>query len=122
MFSAWLAESGEDVNFENKPVEILSQLLRRFYGEVRDQKGNRYNHNTLRGIRSAISRHLQNPPYNKKIDIQSNIEFKQANFVFDGYLKENKRQGKDKTKHKDHIEDEDWKQLHKSEAMSGSTL
>ena len=62
----------------------------------------------MRSIRASINRHLQSPPNNLQIDITRDSAFKQANQVFDGYLKQNKRDGLDTTVHKEVINDEDW--------------
>lgn len=77
----------------------------------------------MRGIRSAINRHLQNPPHNKALDIIRDPykQFMSSNHVFDGYLKMNKEEGGDTTTHKAPITDGDWKKLHNSDTMATNT-
>ena len=92
--------------FEKKSTHKLAEFLRRFYGELHDPRGEKYSHNTMHGIRAGINGNLTNPHHNLKIYVKAD-EFKHANQVFDGYLKENKREGQDETKHKESINDDD---------------
>ena len=116
--SAWLEENDMDKEFEAKEAEDLGQLLKRFYAEARDKDGNTYSPNSMKSIIASINRHLQQPPLNRSIDITKDREFKSANFVFQVYLKVNKLDGKDVTKHKDPISDADWLKLQNSDELS----
>ena len=42
--------------------EELSQVLRRFYGEINNKHGNPYSKSALIGIRAGLNQHLQGPP------------------------------------------------------------
>ena len=118
IFSDWLLERGESLEFEQKSATELSALLRRFYGEVRTKTGKPYSRSSLIGLRSAIQRHLEGPPYNRTIDIIHDSEFKPANLVFTGRLKVNRADGNDVTRHKDPIEPGDVRKMYESKVLS----
>ena len=119
ILSDWRKENGIERDFEKESTIDLVKHLRRFYGEARTTEGNRYNANTIRGIRSSIARHLKN---NKRdVDILKGKEFEQANMVFEGYLKRNKAEGLDKTKHHETLSNADWAKLHDSIHLSTET-
>ena len=101
LFKDWLMSRQELPNFEILPAKELSALLRRFYAEARTKTGTPYSRTAMQSIRSAIQRHLLRPPYNRTISIISDPDFKPANLVFTGRLKQNRAEGHDKTKHKD---------------------
>ena len=92
--STWLEKNDMDKEFGAKEAEVLGQLLKRFYSEARDKDGNTYSHNLMKSIRASINHHLQQTPHNRFIDITKDREFTSANFVFQGYLKVNKLDGK----------------------------
>ena len=110
-----------DVNFEQEDLAQLNTMLKRFYAEARDQKGEKYSYNTMKSLRAGINRHLQQPPYNRSMDICKDKDFKSANQVYDGYLKLDKIEGKDVTKHKTMITDADWSKLQNSELLNISS-
>ncbi len=120
-FLDWILDTNQDVAFQDLSPTELAKLLRRFYAEVRNKEGQQYNHNTMKSIRASINRHLTSPPYNKPIDICKDSVFKEANNVFQGILKENKRTGNDKTKKTQAICKADWLKLHSSPAVLANT-
>lgn len=77
------------------PAVELAALLRQFYAEVRKQNGDEYSRNALCGIRSAIHRHITSAPFHRQLNIMRGAEFKSANNVLVGMLKQLKRDGKD---------------------------
>ena len=97
--------------------ESLSQVLRRFYCEAKPKEtqhrtkslgehATTYHKNTMKNIRAAINRHLQDKGRN--IDIIRGPAFKSANNTLDGLLKEQTRAGMSRpTQHKEIIEEED---------------
>ena len=93
-------------------------MLRQFYGEVRKRDGTEYSKNALMGIRSAIHRHITSAPHHRSFNIMKDPEFKAANNVLIGTLKQQKRQGKNKTKSLVAITPEDMKKLFDSGVMS----
>ena len=114
----WLTNRREDADFELKPADVLAALLRRFYAEARTLKGLPYSRPAMISIRSAIQRHLIQPPFNRTISIISDREFKPANLVFTGRLKVNREEGNDTTKHKDVIEPGDIARLYDTDTLS----
>ena len=119
--SAWLKETSRKEDFESDAPKDLNTTLRNFYGEVRNQEGKEYNHNSMRSIRSGINRHLQSHPHERAIDIIKDKDFNSANNIFDGYLKKCKAEGLDATEHKATLTDKDWKTLHDSKVLSTAT-
>jgi hypothetical protein len=61
---------------------------------------------------------LVSAPYNRKIDIRTDREFIVANQVYEGKIKDLKRQGKDTTQHKKAINEEDMKRMYSSGVLS----
>jgi integrase len=115
IFSDWRKSAGLTEEFEKESVADLAKHLYRFYGEARTKDGETYSKSSMRGIRAAINRHMRNK--HRNIDLVKDSEFSEANMVFDGYLKEIRREGKDTSKHHDTLTDADWKKLHESEAL-----
>ena len=97
-YTEWRLSRNMSGNFEELPVEDLSAQLRHFYGEVRKIDGTPYSKNALAGLRSALHRHITGPPWHRKLNIMHDAEFKAANNVLMGVLKQQKRTGQDKTK------------------------
>ena len=108
----------KDVNFEKLDPSELSTLLRQFYAEVRTKNNAPYSRSSLIGLRAAIQRHLESPPYNVTFNIITDNVFKPANIVFSGRLKLNKIQGKDTTTHKTPIQRGDMEKLYSSNVLS----
>ena len=75
----------------------------------------------MQSIRSAIQRHIISPPHNRTISIVSDADFKPANLVFTGRLKQNRADGNDVTKHKDAIEPGDIVQMYASGTLSNES-
>ena len=102
MILDWLFSEGLDVQFEEMDKTNLAEILRRFYPSARqksddDNEGKSYAKQSFINIRSAINRHLQLPPHNKTWDLVEDSEFKAANRVFSGKLR-----NKNKIKTKEH--------------------
>ena len=111
----------EEIEFENKNSKELCSLLRRFYAEARTKAGKPYSRTAMQSIRAALQRHIISPPYNRTISIVSDAEFKPANLVFNGRLKQNRAAGHDTTKHKDAIEPGDIIKMYSSGTLSNKT-
>lgn len=82
--SEWLVETGRDTNFEELDKKNLAATLRIFYPSACQGNGQPYQKQSLINVRSAINRHLQNPPHNKIWNIMRDPEFIAANKVFAG--------------------------------------
>lgn len=92
--------------------EVLSEKLGRFYCEARPKPGeisatpNEYHKNTLKNIRAGINRYLGD--INRNIDIVNEKEFRRANKLLDGLLKDRMASGISKpTQHKEIVEEGD---------------
>lgn len=73
-------------DFEGLSVDVLADMLRRFYGEVRTQATAKkpselYSKSGLRALRYGIQRHLQMPPYGKDYNLVRDRVFMEANQV-----------------------------------------
>ena len=102
--------------------EALCLILTKFYCEVKPQdpekrsntmpehQANIYHQNSMCNIRSAINRHIQDK--GRSIDIVRDPQFKAANRIFSGILKERKRDGSSRpTSHKEIINYADLKKI-----------
>ena len=100
--------------------EELSQVLRRFYGEItgNNKHGNPYSKSVLIGIRAGLNRHLQGPPTNRAINIATDKLFLPANKVFTGRLRMLRSAGLDTSSHKSIIPPGDVKKLYQSRVLS----
>ena len=112
----------EFLNFESVIPEVLAQKLRRFYCEAKPKntakraedltlaQSENYHKNSLKSIRSAINRHLQD--LGRSIDIVRDKEFKSANNTLDGMLKTMTKTGASRaTNHKAIIHAEDLERI-----------
>ena len=75
----------------------INVILARFYASVRTQGGNHYSRSGLVNIRAGLNRHLNSDPFFREMDLMNSPTFKQANDVFDGQCRLNKRAGLDIT-------------------------
>lgn len=120
IISGWLSENGFDKQFDDLEVEILNSRLMVFYASLQTDKGNAYSKSSLIGIRSAISRHLNSPPFNRKINLIKDMEFMTSNHVFLGLITMLKRDGKDVTVHKKALSEGDIEKLYSSGVFSSA--
>jgi len=75
----------------------LATVLRKFYAEARKKDGQMYSKNSLCSVRFALSRHVKQE---LNVDIIKDVEFKEANRVYEAQCVELKKQGLAKTEHK----------------------
>ena len=120
-FSEYLREIDEPDNFEYYDVPKLADVLRKFYGSVRNKSGDLYSRSGYVSLRAAINRYLTSPPYNKTINIMKDREFMAANQVFTGVLRKMREDGKDTTKHKSAISEGDFRKMYDSGVLSDAT-
>jgi hypothetical protein len=120
LFSDWLQERHNSTAFEDLPPETLNTLLRQFYAEVQTKDGKKYSRSAYVNIRNGINRHLNSPPFLRKINIIQDRDYAPANQVFTAVLKELRRQGLDTTKHKAVIEHNDIEKMYKSGTLSNT--
>ena len=89
--------------------EKIGEVLECYFVDVRTKGGDMYSRNSYVSAKAAIQRWLS---ASMTINIFTDPEFKRANAVLDGLLKEKKRQGLEApVKHKDAISDADWKKI-----------
>ena len=72
----------------------LNKCLEKLYVSARKQDGTHYNKKSLTSIRSALDRHLRNPPYNKPFSIIGDSSFSGANKTLNNLLKTLAKTGK----------------------------
>ena len=88
----------------------LDNSLSQFYIEARSKRGEEYSKSSLISFRNAIERHLNNPPYNKSLKLNS-AAFTNSNRMLNAKIKSLKKQGKENVQHKDAIPVDDLKKL-----------
>lgn len=108
MYQEWsIKRNGFEIDMEKVAPEELALSLDKFYVEVRPKPSNTadqdlYHRNSFLSIRAGINRFLSD--IHRNIDIARDKEFKTANGVIDGMLKERTKTGLSKTtKHKEVI-------------------
>ncbi|XP_031575437.1 uncharacterized protein LOC116309046 [Actinia tenebrosa] len=94
----------------------LNDILRRFYAEARNQKGEEYSRSSLLGFRNAVERHFA--VNGKAMKLTSNPAFYSSNKILESKLKVNKREQKQNTKHKLVIEPADVSKVKKNPFLS----
>ena len=86
-FEKWCDKRKLKVDFNCvTPVE-LNELLRKFYAEVKSEKGQPLTPSTLTGIRAAIHRQLTSAPISRSMNIMQDSEFLSANKMFEAKCK-----------------------------------
>ena len=93
LFSEWLVSRSLPGEFEELPVDNFADILRQFYAEVRNHKGEPYGKSALINLRASIQRHISSPPYYCTVNIMKDRDFIPANHVLQGVLKTNRLQG-----------------------------
>ncbi|XP_069134253.1 uncharacterized protein KIAA1958-like [Argopecten irradians] len=105
-------ERGLQETFELLSESDLCTLLKDFFTNVRNKKGELYSKSSICAIRQGIRRYLQEPPHNKTFDIINDPVFKGANQVFISMLKMTRAEGKGTVTHKKAIPAGDLQKLY----------
>lgn len=92
--------------------------MRRFYGELVNKDGKAYSRSSTVSIRGAIQRHLTGAEFQRVINLVSGPNFKSANDVLSGALKEMKKEGLDHSKSYPPINDTDISLLYSTGTLS----
>ena len=98
--SDFLVSSGRNAEFERHSDEELADNLRHFYAGVRQKpknaegQGKDYSRSAYRNMRSGLQRYLVSPPINRRIDLRTDNVFRGANQVYEGRIKQLKKEGK----------------------------
>ncbi|KAK2564350.1 hypothetical protein P5673_011775 [Acropora cervicornis] len=95
---------------EQMDEKQLDNSLSQFYIEARSKRGEEYSKSSLISFRNAIERHLNNPPYNKSLKLNS-VAFTISNRMLNAKIKSLKKQGKENVQHKAAIPVDDLKKL-----------
>ena len=81
-----------------------------FYIEARSKREEEHSKSSLSSFRNAIERHLNNPPYDKSLKLNS-AAFTNSNRMLNVKIKSLKKQDKENVQHKDAIPVDDLKKL-----------
>lgn len=92
------------------PAE-LNEILRRFYAEVKTSKKTDLTASALTCIRAAIHRSITGQPISRPINILKDVEFTQANKMFEVVCKSYYKRGNPKPQRKNPIEAGDMEKL-----------
>ena len=101
---------------EEMSNEQLDNSLSQFYTEARSKKGEEYSKSSLITFRNAVERHLNNPPYNRSLKLNSST-FSNSNRMLNAKIKSLKQQGKENV-HKQAIPVDDLKKLKAGPVLS----
>ena len=107
-------ENQIDTHFKDLPIDELAEILRKFYGTMQSKKGTPYSSSGMINIRAGINRYLREPPHKKNFDLMENKEFKQANLVLSGRMRDNKEKGLDVSQPREPMDPEDLEKLFKN--------
>ena len=89
--------------------------------DARKVDGEQYKCSSLENVRHSLNRYLNQPPYNKNIDIIKDREFTDANVNFKAAMAELKGSGLGSTDHYPIIDENDIKLLYASMYLSPKT-
>jgi len=91
----------------------LSEILRKFFVEVKTEKGQVLTPGALTGIRAAIHHHPTCAPLSRNINILQDSEFMSANKMFEAKAKLFTKENNAKPKHKSSIQSGDMPKLNR---------
>ena len=79
----------KNVSVDHKTVSPTdwSEILRKFFAEGKQRKGQALTPSVLTGIKAAFHRHLTCAPFSRNIDILQDSEFISANKMFEAKAK-----------------------------------
>ena len=89
----------------------LSEILQKFFAEVKTEKGQALTPSALTGIRAAIHRHLTCTLLSRNINILQDSKFMSANKMFEAKAKLFTKENDAKPKHKSSIQSGDMQKL-----------
>jgi hypothetical protein len=81
-------------------IVVLYGILQDFYANVRTSSGDCYSKSSLVAIHQGIRRYLQELPYNRDIDIVTDMKLKKANDALSKIYAKKCRQGGKGVQHK----------------------
>ena len=80
-------EEKNSVDLKTVSPTDLSEILRKFFAEVKTEKGQALTSSALTGIRAAIHRHVTYAPLSRNINILQDNEFISVNKMFEAKAK-----------------------------------
>ena len=86
-FEKWCKKRQISVNLKAVSPADFSEILRKFFAEVKTEKGEALTPSALTGIRPVIHRHLTCTPLSRNINILQDGEFMSANKMFEAKAK-----------------------------------
>ena len=89
----------------------LGEFLRKFFAEVKIEKGQALTPSALSGVRAAIHRHLTCAPLSRNISILQDSKLMSANKMFEGKAKLSTKENNAKPKHKSSIQSGDMQKI-----------
>lgn len=120
-FMGWLESQGLQVDLSTVRKSKLNELLRHFYGSVRNCKGDLYGTASYIALRAGLNRYFKDPHVGRPVCLMRDAEFKSANKVFLGILKRIKKSSGEVMLHHQAISSHDLHILRDSRAMDTST-
>ena len=102
-FEKWCDKRKLKVDFNCVTPAELNEILRKFYAEVKSEKGQPLTPSTLTGIRAAIHRQLTSAPISRGMNILQDSEFISANKMFEAKCKLYTKEMNPKPAHKSSI-------------------
>ncbi|XP_064189873.1 uncharacterized protein kctd1 isoform X2 [Anguilla rostrata] len=121
IFREYLNEKSKSPDFETMDKETLCEVLGSFYAEARSKSGQLYSKSSLIGIRSALNRHLNEPPYCRNLDLSKDPELRSANLTLAAVIRKLEEQGACPVVQKQAITRADLKKLYTSSAFNTNT-
>ena len=112
-FKKWCKKRNNSVHLKTVSPTELSEILRKFYAEVKTEKGQALTPSALTGIRAAIHHHLTCAPLSRNINILQDSEFMSANKIFEEKAKLFTKESNAKQRHKSSIQSGDMQKFNR---------
>ncbi|KXJ08839.1 hypothetical protein AC249_AIPGENE16336 [Exaiptasia diaphana] len=106
-FFKWSEKRQISVDLKTIAPKELNEVLRKFYAEVKTEKGQPLTPSALTGIRAAIHRHLTSAPLSRDVNILQDSAFMSANKMFEAKAKLFTKEMNVKPNHKQSIDSGD---------------
>ncbi|KAJ8276831.1 hypothetical protein GJAV_G00068380 [Gymnothorax javanicus] len=121
IFREYLGEKSISPDFETMDKLTLCEVLGSFYAEARSKSGQLYSKSSLIGIRSALNRHLNDPPYCRNLDLSKDPELRSANLTLAAVIRKLEEQGAGPVVQKQAITRADLRKLYTSSVFNSNT-
>ena len=110
-FEKWCEKRKIAVDLKTVSPTDLGEFLRKFFAEVKIEKGQALTPSALSGVRAAIHRHLTCAPLSRNISILQDSKLMSANKMFEGKAKLFTKENNAKPKHKSSIQSGDMQKI-----------